>query len=139
MPPNSLLVPVPAPEGFKLFESEEFGQVRVVAGEDGAPWFIAKDVAEVLGYKDPDQAIRKHCKCPKILKPVESTGLTNSPRGITIIPESDIYRLIMRSKLPQAEAFQDWVTTEILPIIRRHGIMKRLLKRVSLMTTPFCD
>ena len=106
-----------APEGFQIFESEEFGQVRVVAGEDGAPWFIAKDVAEVLGYKDPDQAIRKHCKSTKSY-PVESTGQV---RYLKIIPESDVYRLIMRSKLPQAEAFQDWVTTDILPTIRKHG------------------
>ena len=54
--------PVPVPEGFKLFESEEFGQVRVVQGQDGEPWFVAKDVAEVLGYSAPRHAIKRFCK-----------------------------------------------------------------------------
>jgi len=100
---------------------QAFGQVHVVQGQDGEPWFVAKDVAEVLGYTNPQKAVRDHCKCPKILKGNDSLSLTDSPRGITIIPESDVYRLIMRSKMPQAEEIQDWVTTEILPIIRRHG------------------
>jgi len=96
--------------------------VRIVVGPDGEPWFVASDVAKVLGYKDTSDAIRKHCKHSKILKSGDSPGLSNSPRGITIIPESDVYRLIMRSKMPQAEEVQDWVTTDILPTIRKHGI-----------------
>jgi len=83
---------------------------------------VASDVAEVLGYTNPQKAVHDHCKHPKILKGNDSLHLTDSPRGVTIIPESDVFRLIMRSKLPQAEEIQDWVTSDILPSIRKHGI-----------------
>lgn len=109
--------------------------------------FIAKDVAEALGYKDTDQAIRKHCRKAQTVtrkslinnKPVDLTGqgtprksLINNKnhvsgcldipdRGYQVIPESDVYRLIMRSKLPAAEAFEDWVVEEVLPNLRKHG------------------
>lgn len=94
--------------------------VRVVE-RDGEPWFVAKDVAGVLGYSDTDDAIRRHCKSPEILKPGETPGLELPPRGVTVIPERDIYRLIMRSKLPSAERFEEWVVGEVLPSIRKTG------------------
>ena len=80
---------------------------------------MAKDVAEALGYKTTQKAIWDHCKCAELLKGVESKGLTSSPRGITIIPERDLYRLIMHSKRPQAEAFEEWVvgTVNWSPIV----------------------
>jgi anti-repressor protein len=99
-----------------LFTSAEFGAVRVIT-EDGKPLFAAKDVATALGYSDSDQAIRLHCKAAVTL-PVESTGQV---RHAKFIPEPDLYRLIMRSKLPSAERFQDWVTEEVLPAIRQTG------------------
>ena len=95
-------------------------KVRTVWHE-GSIWFVAKDVAECLGYGDTDQAIRKNCNHAKKLNPVSGTGLTSSPRGINIIPESDVYRLVMRSKLPAAEQFQAWVCEEVLPTIRKTG------------------
>lgn len=95
-------------------------KVRTVWHE-GNIWFVAKDVAECLGYGDTDQAIRKNCNHAKKLNPVSGTGLTSSPRGINIIPESDVYRLVMRSKLPAAEQFQAWVCEEVLPTIRKTG------------------
>lgn len=79
--------------------------------------FIAKDVAEALDYKDTDQAIRKHCRKVNT-SPVETTGQV---RHLKTIPESDVYRLIMRSKLPSAEVFEDWVVEEVLPNLRKHG------------------
>lgn len=95
-------------------------KVRTVWHE-GNVWFVAKDVAECLGFKDTDDAIRKHCNHAKTLKPGKTPGLTSSPRGINIIPESDVYRLVMRSKLPAAEQFQTWVCEEVLPAIRKTG------------------
>ena len=95
-------------------------KVRTVWHE-GNIWFVAKDVAECLGFKDTDDAIRKHCNHAKTLKPAKMAGLTSSPRGINIIPESDVYRLVMRSKLPSAEQFQTWVCEEVLPSIRKTG------------------
>lgn len=95
-------------------------KVRTVWHE-GNIWFVAKDVAECLGYSDLDKAVRNYCNHPKVLKPAISAGLTSSPRGINIIPESDVYRLVMRSKLPAAEQFQAWVCEEVLPTIRKTG------------------
>lgn len=95
-------------------------KVRTVWHE-GNIWFVAKDVAECLGFKDTDDAIRKHCNHAKTLKPAKMAGLTSSPRGINIIPESDVYRLVMRSKLPAAEQFQTWVCEDVLPSIRKTG------------------
>lgn len=96
-------------------------QVRAVLDEVGETWFIGKDVAESLGYRDTDQAIRKHCKSPKIFKPVDLPGLVSGPRGMTFIPERDVYRLAMKSHLPEAEAFEEWVVGEVLPTIRKTG------------------
>lgn len=89
---------------------------------DGEPWFVAKDVAEVLGYSNTNKAVGDHCNHLKVLKGNDSLPLTSSPFGIGIIPESDVYRLIMRSKLPQAEAFEEWVTGTVLPAIRKDGM-----------------
>jgi len=99
-------------------------------------WFVARDVAEILGYGDTSQAIRKHCKAPEILKGVESTGLTRSPRGMTIIPERDVYRLIMRSRLPEAEQFEEWVVGEVLPSIRKHGMYATEDKIEEMLNDP---
>lgn len=73
--------------------------------------FIAKDVTDILGYTNGPKAVRDHCKYAEILKQNESFTLELSvgPRGIQLIPESDLYRLIMRSNMPDAEQFQDWV------------------------------
>lgn len=103
-------------EKLAVFENEQFGEVRALL-IDGEPWFVAKDVATALGYADTDQAIRKNCKKAETY-PVESTGQV---RHVVIIPESDIFRLIVRSRLPQAEQYQDWVCEEVLPTLRRTG------------------
>lgn len=106
----------------KLFEKEEFGKVRVVMiGND--PWFYGTDVAKALGYANPQEATREHCrKVNKITQPSESLpSVKCPPTFINIIPESDVYRLVMRSNLPNAEKFQDWVVEEVLPSIRKTG------------------
>ena len=113
-------VPADATSPFDIFTHELFGSLRGIL-KDGKPWFVAKDVAEALGYADTDQAVRAHCKHAKIFKPVKSTGLDFPSRGLTLIPESDVYRLIIRSKLPSAERFEAWVMEEVLPAIRKTG------------------
>ena len=90
--------------------------VRVLWRDD-APWFVAKDVALVLGYAKPRNAISAHCK--GALKQGLPTKSGN--QDVTIIPERDLYRLIMRSKLPAAERFEEWVVGEVLPSIRETG------------------
>ena len=85
--------------------------------KEGEPWFVARDVAIALGYSDPADAIQRHCK------KVNDSNIGVSPTipSPKIIPESDVYRLVMRSKLPDAVRFQDWVVEEVLPIIRKTG------------------
>lgn len=103
-----------------VFEKEGFGGIRAIM-RDGEPWFVANDVAAALGYARPKDAVAHHCKYVELLKGGESQPLTDSNFGVNIIPESDVYRLIMRSNLPAAEAFQDWVCEEIIPSIRKKG------------------
>lgn len=103
-----------------VFSHESFGNVRTIM-IDGNPWFVAKDVAECLGYIHTQSAIIDHCKHAKTLKGGESLLLTSSPRGMNIIPESDVYRLVMRSNLPKAVEFQDWICEEVIPSIRKTG------------------
>lgn len=90
--------------------------VRVIE-QDGEPWFVARDVAEVLGYQRTRDAISQHCKGGR-KTPLPSAG---GVQDMTIIPERDVYRLIMRSKLPSAERFEEWVVGEVLPSIRKTG------------------
>jgi|GEM_PF-1856879 len=110
------------------FSPEYFGQpadmdIRVVEVE-GNPWFVAKDVALVLGYVNTADAIRKFCKRAESLKELQgvSGSRTLSLQPATkLIPESDLYRLVMRSNMEEAERFQDWVCSEVLPTIRKTG------------------
>lgn len=97
------------------------GQKVRTVWHEGNVWFVANDVSACLGFARPEKAIIDHCNHAKTLKGPESGGLTSSPRGINIIPESDVYRLVMRSKLPAAEQFQAWVCEEVLPTIRKTG------------------
>lgn len=102
----------------QVFSNPEFGEVRTLTIE-GEPWFVGKDVAQVLGYNDTAQAIRKHVD-PEDKGVVEMT----TPGGvqpITAINESGLYSLILSSKLPGAKKFKRWVTSEVLPSIRRNG------------------
>ena len=91
--------------------------VRVVM-VDGEPWFVGKDVAEVLGYARPNDALQQHCKGAVKRRPLSTPGGTQEVR---IISEPDMLRLIVSSKLPAAEAFERWVFEEVLPSIRKTG------------------
>ena len=93
--------------------------VRVLADEQGEPWFVGKDVATILGYKDTFDALKKHVD--KEDKQNRQNAGFDSPRGMTLINESGLYSLILSSKLPQAREFKHWVTGEVLPQIRRTG------------------
>ncbi|MFD2177763.1 phage antirepressor KilAC domain-containing protein [Veronia pacifica] len=91
-------------------------EIRVI-DDDGNPWFIAKDIADILGYSNTSKAVSTHCKKIKTC-PTEMGGQV---RYVQIIPERDVYRLIMRSKLPEAEKFEEWVVDDVLPSIRKTG------------------
>lgn len=102
----------------ELFRNESFGEIRTLLIEDEV-WFVGKDVAEALGYKDTSQAIRKHIdEEDKLTRQIDGSGQN---RDMTIINESGLYSLILSSKLPQAKEFKRWVTNDILPSIRKNG------------------
>lgn len=100
----------------QIFNSEEFGQVRTVE-INGKPYFVANDVAKALGYVETAKAIRTHCKGVSEMDIPSKGGI----QCMKIIPEGDIYRLIVRSKLPSAEKFEKWVFDEVIPSIRTNG------------------
>lgn len=106
----------------QIFENQEFGSIRTVT-IDGEPWFVGKDVAEALGYVDPKDAIRKHVDSEdKLLVQKGQIATLEIPnRGMTIINESGMYSLIFGSKLESAKRFKHWVTSEVLPAIRKTG------------------
>lgn len=105
--------------GMKIFESKEFGKVRAIMA-DGVPWFVGKDVAVALGYAHPENAIKTHVDVDDSLNRgvVDSLGRTQQA---ILINESGLYSLIMSSKLAAAKGFKRWVTSEVLPSIRKHG------------------
>lgn len=109
----------------------EGASVRII-DRDGEPWFVGKDGAEVLGYSDTDYAIRTHCKAAETCAE-DSSGQV---RHIKVIPERDLYRLIMRSKLPSAEKFEEWVTGEVLPTIRKTGGYGRQRDPIEVLNDP---
>lgn len=103
----------------QIFSNPQFGEVRVTANENGEPMLCAKDVAAALGYADTADAIQRHCKSGKKVFHPHANGIGGV--NMVFITEKDVYRLIMRSNLPDAEKFQDWVYEEVLPSIRKHG------------------
>ena len=117
----------------KIFNNPDFGQVRMVMIED-TPYFVGKDVAKILGYKNPNEAIQDHVdvddKFLRSAKGSEMLKLFSTVKDIQdkfgrqdnwFINESGVYALVFSSKLPTAKKFKHWVTSEVLPSIRKHG------------------
>lgn len=102
----------------QVFENPEFGEVRTLA-IDGEPWAAAIDVAKALGYKEPQKAIRTHVDPED--KGVSKMDTPGGNQEVVIINESGLYSLILSSKLPKAKAFKRWVTSEVLPALRKTG------------------
>ena len=100
----------------QIFDNEEFGQVRTIE-IDNKPYFVANDVARALGYIETAKAIRTHCRGVSEMDIPTNGGM----QTVKVIPEGDIYRLIVRSKLPSAERFESWVFDEVIPSIRQTG------------------
>ena len=105
--------------GLQIFKNEEFGEVRTVT-IDNEPWFVGKDVAEALGYSDTNKAVAMHVE-NEDKKLNDKTSPSFGQRGATLINESGLYALIFGSKLESAKRFKHWVTSEVLPTIRRTG------------------
>lgn len=123
----------------QVFQNDQFGEVRTVM-RDGEPWFVGKDVAEILGYKNTKDALITHVddedkrviqrseittfenNIPRDVLPVNFVSADVPNRGMTIINESGVYALVFGSKLPAAKAFKHWITYEVLPSIRKYGM-----------------
>lgn len=102
----------------QIFNNSVFGSIRTIT-IDGEPWFVGKDIAEALAYKDSFGALKKHVDSED--KQNCQNDSFNTPRRMTIINESGLYSLILSSKLPNAKMFKRWVTSEVLPAIRKSG------------------
>lgn len=102
----------------QIFKNDDFGKIRATE-IDGEPWFVGKDIAIALGYKDTSDALKKHVdEDDKLTRRFADSGQN---REMYVINESGLYSLILSSKLPTAKKFKHWVTSEVLPAIRRHG------------------
>ena len=102
----------------KIFDNPEFGKVRTME-INGEPYFVGREVAMILGYKNPLDALTKHIEEED--KGVANCDTLGGTQKMTVINESGLYSLILSSKLPKAKEFKRWVTSEVLPSIRKHG------------------
>lgn len=109
--------PTTSDSNLEIFNNEEFGEVRTTE-INGKPYFVGADVAKALGYKDTVNALKQHCRGVVKHHLIDSLGRNQEA---SFIAEGDLYRLIMKSKLPSAERFESWVMDEVLPTIRKHG------------------
>lgn len=117
----------------KIFNNDEFGRIRAVE-QNGEPWFVGKDVAEALGYSNARDAISKHIDVED--KGVAKCDTPSGAQDMTIINESGLYSLVMSSKLPTAKKFKRWVTSEVIPSIRKHGAYLTDQKIEELLISP---
>ncbi len=104
----------------KIFENAEFGSVRTIE-INGEPYLVGKDVAEILGYANPRKAIIDHVDKEDKTDGVTIRDSIGRKQNPVCINESGFYSLVLSSKLPNAKKFQRWVTSEVLPSIRKHG------------------
>ena len=106
-------------KNLQVFKNEQFGEVRVME-HNGEPWFVGKDIAEILGYERSTKAVADHVD-PEDRDAVPSQDSIGRMQNTPIINESGLYSLILSSKLSAAKKFKRWVTSEVLPSIRKHG------------------
>lgn len=121
----------------QIFNSGEFGEIRTVE-INGKPYFVGTDVAKALGYNNPRDAVSRHCK--GVVK--HDTPTSSGVQLMSYINEGDLYRLIMKSKLPSAEKFESWVMDEVLPTIRKTGSYRKPLttvEQIQVIATGFLD
>ena len=119
----------------KVFQNEEFGAVRTMT-INGEPYFVGKDVADILGYSNTRDALSKHVDNEDKNTVAIHDGIQGNPNQV-VINESGLYSLILSSKLPTAKRFKRWVTSEVLPSIRKHGVyaVDEVLKDPDILIT----
>ena len=123
----------------QVFKNELFGEIRTLTGERGEVLFVGKDVATALGYSNTRKALHDHVDDED--KGVTKRDTLGGIQNLTVINESGLYSLILSSKLEQAKAFKRWVTSEVLPQIRRTGSYELTTKELRLLgeKADYCD
>ena len=123
----------------QIFKNQELGEIRVL-DINGEPWFVGKDVAEILGYAKARNAIANHIEDEdKKYAPIQ--GILGGTQNMTIINESGLYSLILSSKLPSSKKFKRWITNDVLPSIRKHGmymtdsLLEKVIKEPQIIIT----
>lgn len=117
----------------QIFNSPEFGQIRTIE-RGGEPWFVGKDVAAALGYSNTADAIQKHIDDEDKL--ASQFAIAGQTRSVIIINESGLYSLFLSSKLPNAKKFKRWITSEVIPSIRKHGAYMTPDKLEEVLLSP---
>ena len=117
----------------RIFENETFGKIRVTE-INGEPWFVGKDVADKLGYQNGSRDVNRHTDEEDRKKMMVFDG--NQNKETIVINESGLYSLVLSSKLPTAKAFKRWVTSDILPSIRKHGAYMTPQTLTQALSTP---
>ena len=121
------------PNEIQVFNNPDFGEVRTTV-QNGEPWFVGKDVCRVLGYQNPSKALSDHVDEEDKLNNESLSSL--GQRGGWLVNESGLYSLILGSKLPTAKKFKHWVTSEVLPSIRKHGAYATAPTIESIIANP---
>jgi len=116
----------------KIFDFHS-NEVRVIQDENGEPWFVAKDVTEIIGYRTAHDAVKYLDEDEKLLRYLVVAGQN---REVTLINESGLYSLVLRSNKPEAKKFKKWVTKDVLPTIRKHGAYMTAEKTEELLNNP---
>lgn len=120
----------------QIFDSPDFGQIRTIQ-QNGEPWFVGKDVADILGYQNGSRDVNRHVDEDD--RQNYQNGTFESNRGLTIINESGLYSLILSSKMPKAKEFKRWVTREVIPAIRKTGKYEAMAQAVPINDEPATD
>lgn len=120
----------------QIFDSPDFGQIRTIQ-QNGEPWFVGKDVADILGYQNGSRDVNRHVDEDD--RQNYQNGTFESNRGLTIINESGLYSLILSSKMPKAKEFKRWVTSEVIPAIRKTGKYEAMAQAVPVDDEPATD
>lgn len=120
----------------QIFDSPDFGQIRTIQ-QNGEPWFVGKDVADILGYQNGSRDVNRHVDEDD--RQNYQNGTFESNRGLTIINESGLYSLILSSKMPKAKEFKRWVTSEVIPAIRKTGKYEAMAQAVPVNDEPATD
>lgn len=120
----------------QIFDSPDFGQIRTIQ-QNGEPWFVGKDVADILGYQNGSRDVNRHVDEDD--RQNYQNGTFESNRGLTIINESGLYSLILSSKMPKAKEFKRWVTSEVIPAIRKTGKYEAMAQAAPVNDEPATD